>query len=55
MILFSQRLKLRNLYLAWCEKNNVSDDSLAVITFLVVNDLINDEKVEEFLKGETND
>ena len=52
MLLFSQRLKLRNLYLQWCEKNNVSDDSLAVITFLVVNDLIDDEKAEKFLKGE---
>lgn len=52
MILFSQRLKLRNLYLQWCDKNNISDDSLAMITFLVVNDLIDDEKAEVFLKGE---
>lgn len=52
MLLFSQRLKLRALYLEWCKNNNVSDDSLAVITYLVVNDLINDEKAEEFLKGE---
>ena len=54
MLLFSQRLKLQDLYLEWCEKNNVADTPLSVVTFLHINDLIDDEKANKFLEENKN-
>jgi hypothetical protein len=50
MLLFSQRLKLQNLYLQWCERNQVADTPFSVITFLYGNDLINEEKAHLYLE-----
>ena len=50
MLLFSQRLKLQDLYLEWCKKNNVADTPLSVVTFLHINDLIDDERANKFLE-----
>lgn len=50
MLLFSQRLKLQDLYFKWCERNNVADTPFSVITFLHANDLINDDKACLYLE-----
>lgn len=50
MLLFSQRLKLQDLYLQWCERNQVADTPFSVITFLHSNSLIDDEAANRYLE-----
>lgn len=52
MLLFSQRCKLQELFLKWCAENDVANTPMSVFAFLQINGLINEEKVNEFLKGE---
>ena len=55
MLLFSQRLKLQDLYLEWCKKNNTADTPLSVVTFLHINGLIDDGKANKFLEEHKNE
>lgn len=51
MIFFDDRKKLDEKYKEWLEiEKDAKDCSFNVITFLITNDLINEEKVKEFLK-----
>lgn len=51
MLFFDDRKKLDKKYKEWLETNKEAKDcSFNVISFLQINDLFNEEKVEEFLK-----
>lgn len=53
MLLFSQRLKLQDLYLQWVKRNNVADTPFSVITFLHSNSLIDDEAANRYLEEQS--
>ena len=55
MLLFSQRLKLQDLYLQWRDKCKAADTPLSVLSFLHINGLIDDEKANKFLEEHKND
>lgn len=53
-ILFSKRKALENKYREWIKENNIIDTRFNLITFLQFAELLDEEKVEKFLKGADN-
>lgn len=49
MLLFDQRRDLSRQYQKWTEENDVKDCSFSVISFLVLNHLIDEDKARIFL------
>lgn len=50
MLFFSERKSLEKFYNEWITENNIANTPFNVITFLVIKDLINIEKAEEYIK-----
>lgn len=50
MIFFSQRHKLGKLFEKWAKENKALNCPLNTITWLYSLDLLNEEKVKEYLK-----
>lgn len=53
-VYFSQRKALENKYKEWIKENNIADTRFNLITFLQVAELLDEEKIEKFLKGADN-
>ena len=51
---FSERKALENKYREWIKKNNIADTRFNLITFLQFAELLDEEKIEKFLKGADN-
>ena len=52
LLLFSKRHKLAKMFEKWCKENNVDvKDSTNMVTWLHMNNLLNDEEVEKFIEG----
>lgn len=51
---FSKRKALENKYREWIKENNIPDTRFNLITFLQFAELLDEEKVEKFLKGADN-
>lgn len=49
MIFFSQRKKLEELFLKWAKENGAATSPMNVVAFLQINNLLNEEKIREFL------
>lgn len=45
MILFTQRMQIENLYLNWCKENGVADKPNSLVTFMQINDWLNEEQI----------
>lgn len=54
MFYFSKRKALENKYKEWIKENNIADTRFNLITFLQFAELLDEEKVERFLKGDDN-
>lgn len=57
LLFFKKRRKVVYKFYKWCKKNDVDDKDLVnFVTWLNMNDLLNVEKVEEFVevKNEEN-
>lgn len=52
MLYFNVRKKLDDKFKDWVKKESVADCSLNTISFLVANNLLDESKVEEFLRGD---
>lgn len=52
MIFFNRRRMLEEQYYKWIKENDLKDCPFNVITFMVAYDLIDEEMVTKFLKGE---
>lgn len=52
MLFFNKRKELENRYYEWIKENGVKDCPFSVITFMVAYNLIDEEMVTKFLKGE---
>lgn len=52
MILFSDRVKLEDIYRKFLKDNKAKDCPLSVISFLQLKGLLNEDKVLELTKGE---
>lgn len=51
LFLFNKRCKLAKMFEKWCKENNADDKVLTnMITWLYINNLLNVEAVEEFIK-----
>ena len=55
MIFFSKRKKLEAKYVKWAEQNNIDICAETLIAYLVVNNLLNEEKVLGFLDENKKD
>ena len=49
ILLFSDRLKIEELYLDWAKKNGVADMPNSVVAFLQGHNWLNEEKIVEDL------
>lgn len=49
ILLFSDRLKIEELYLDWVKKNGIADKPNSVVAFLQVHNWLNEEKIIEDL------
>ena len=54
MLTFSQRGQLIELFLKWAKENNVNTSPFNVIVFLCTNNLMNEDRVTEFLSNREN-
>ena len=54
-MIFSKRMELSNIFDKYARYHMIADNSFSVITFLVKNDLLDIDKVEEFLKKDMED
>lgn len=50
MLFFSKRKKLEDMYYAWIKENGVKDCPFSVISYLVGEGLINEDKALQFIK-----
>ena len=51
MLFFNQRRDLSRAYQSWSEENSVTDCSFSVISFLTINNLLDEDKAKEFLRS----
>lgn len=54
-MIFSKRMELSNIFDEYARLHEIADTSFSVITFLVKNDLLNENKVEKFLTRSKED
>ena len=56
LLFFKKRRKVVDKFYKWCKKNNADDKDLVnFVTWLNMNDLLNVEKVEDFVKVEKDE
>ena len=48
-LFFRDRIKLTKIIFHWCKSNNISRDIFNIITFLSDYELLNNERVKEFM------
>lgn len=54
LLLFNKRHKLAKMFEKWCKDNNADDkDHTTLITWLHINNLLNVEEVEKFIKDKS--
>ena len=55
MLWFTHRKQLEKAYMKWVEKEKAANCPFNVITFLEIKNLLDRDKVIEYLRGDDND
>lgn len=55
MLSFSERLKIEEMFFAWCDEHKAQKRPTALLAYMLINGWLNEEKIKQDLKGGNNE